>query len=315
MFETDTGSAKMVETTDCLETVGVFKAAKNFFFIVALLSLLASQVVFWLGDFGLIAWTDADKAVSAVQKDAESQDLDAESAPISDNKKDFKVIEADPADETLIDDARKAVEQVAIESQEADKDTADQAAAVKDGANDQKAAQEAKTDTAKANDAAQEADGKQASEEQVASGKGLKFNWKADWKYLSVVVNVINSVLVFSVVTYLLVLIFSLKVSLIGRLGGMSHISGAFLLSLFACLVILPWQLAFPGIHLYGALYTPAELVTWFSDVCENGLLGKVALYLRFVLSWFIAFVLLIWAQKRSCRWAKATLKRLGIIQ
>ena len=66
--------------------------------------------------------------------------------------------------------------------------------------------------------------------------------------------NVSNFVLVISATLYSLVLLMTLKISLAGRLGGINHISRAFFLSLFALVILLPWQNLFAGICL-GARY------------------------------------------------------------
>jgi predicted MFS family arabinose efflux permease len=44
----------MVETSDSLEAVGVFRGWKNLFFIVMVLCLLLTQVAFWTVNAGLI---------------------------------------------------------------------------------------------------------------------------------------------------------------------------------------------------------------------------------------------------------------------
>ena len=44
----------LIDTTDCLEAVGVFKGWKNFLFIIIILSLLLLQVSFWLVDTKVI---------------------------------------------------------------------------------------------------------------------------------------------------------------------------------------------------------------------------------------------------------------------
>lgn len=44
----------MIETSDSLEAVGVFRAWKNIFFVIVLVCLLLTQAAFWSVDLGLI---------------------------------------------------------------------------------------------------------------------------------------------------------------------------------------------------------------------------------------------------------------------
>ena len=45
---------QMIDTTDCLEAVSVFRAWKNFFFLVVLVCLLIVQIAFWLVDARMV---------------------------------------------------------------------------------------------------------------------------------------------------------------------------------------------------------------------------------------------------------------------
>ncbi len=277
MYEAKTNSSAMVETTDCLETVGVFRSAKNFFFTFAIISLVATQAIFWLGRFEVINWGDKPP-VNTITKDgahlATKITKDAQSEKIDSNQ--MKINTKEPQEmESIAEDAKEAI------------------ATVNDGAS-----------TSIVEDV-------QENDSGVASNKLLH---RVDWSYLKVLINVANAVVVFSIVCYVLILVFSLKVSLVGKLGGLSHISSAFLISLFASLVILPWQLAFPGIHLFGAIFTTQELHKWLSNFSDAGMIARAMCYVRFVFTFLLAVWLLVWAQLRSRKWARATLKRLGIV-
>jgi hypothetical protein len=57
-------------------------------------------------------------------------------------------------------------------------------------------------------------------------------------------------------------MLFALKVSMLGKLGGINHISRAFFLSLVMVVLLLPWQRFFSGI-VAGAIYSPAELLRY----------------------------------------------------
>ncbi len=55
MNEGPVNQSHMIDTTDCLEAVGVFRGWKNFFFLLVVISLLLIQVCFWLVNLGLVA--------------------------------------------------------------------------------------------------------------------------------------------------------------------------------------------------------------------------------------------------------------------
>ena len=44
----------MIDITDCLEAVSVFRGWKNFFFLILLVCLVLSQASFWLINVGII---------------------------------------------------------------------------------------------------------------------------------------------------------------------------------------------------------------------------------------------------------------------
>ena len=278
MYETKTNSSAMVETTDCLETVGVFKSAKNFFFILAIISLIATQAIFWLGRFNVINWGSESLSVVANEGNARLDDKVLEGAESEHAKPEQVKTESKKPQESasISEDAQEAIASI-------------------DGSADSL--------------------GEKNDSGLVPKSLPSKVLRKIDWAYLKVLINAANAVVVFSVVCYVLILVFSLKVSLVGKLGGLSHISSAFLISLFAALVILPWQLSFPGVHLFGTIFTAQELHKWLSKFSDGGTFVKILCYIRFVFTFILAMWLLIWAQLRSRRWSRATLKRLGIIQ
>jgi len=65
------------------------------------------------------------------------------------------------------------------------------------------------------------------------------------FKYIRWVVKFCNYILFFASILYCLVLLISLKVSLVGNLGGINHITRAFFLSLFMVIFLMPWQKIF----------------------------------------------------------------------
>ncbi len=129
---------------------------------------------------------------------------------------------------------------------------------------------------------------------------------------VTALVRTCNFILVIAACMYCLTLFMSIKISLAGRLGGINHISRAFFRSLLAFVLLMPWQLCTDGV-VTGAVYTPEELFSPAGLTAEATLLGQIFYYLRFTGLWVVVFVLLVAAQISSKKWAKATLRRLGI--
>jgi hypothetical protein len=133
------------------------------------------------------------------------------------------------------------------------------------------------------------------------------------FEHIAWLIRVCNYVLVFVLTLYCLVLLFCLKISMLGRLGGINHISRAFLLSLVVLVLVLPWQKFFGGIAT-GLIYTPAELIESHAQI-QGGKIANIALYyLRYSGLWVMIMAIFVFSQIRSIRWAKATLRRLGVM-
>ena len=67
MNEVPSGSKDLLDTTDCLEAVGVFKGWKNFFFMIMVICLLLLQAFFWIVDRGAIKQTGQPTEEGAAQ--------------------------------------------------------------------------------------------------------------------------------------------------------------------------------------------------------------------------------------------------------
>ena len=242
----------LIDTTDCLEAIGVFRCWKNFLFIVVILCLLLLQASFWLVNTGYIATEQVgcDKALAAAAGDSEQAA-----------------------------DAAKAKENI--------KKAAEQVAAVPN----------------KPTEAVP----------QQPQPKLAKPRFEIEFKYLAWLIRFVNFVLILAAILYCLTMLFSLKVSLLGRLGGINHICRAFFLSLVFLVLLLPWQRFFAGI-VAGAIYTPGELVRWYTIETTGGIFGIIFYYLRFTGYWLVVLLLLIFSYIRSSRWAKAILRRLEVI-
>jgi len=268
----------LLDTTDCLEAVGVFKGWKNFLFVIVILCLLLLQASFLLVDTGCI---EIDQAAGGEPAAASMVVEPARGL----------------AETTLkLPDAPKPVRQLIEESKVVPESN-----------------EPAVPDVAEPNNPA----------EPISKAQDLKLQRAITWpptelfsgitfEYLSWLIRIVNAVLILAATLFCLSMLFSLKVSMLGRLGGINHISRAFFLSLLMLILLLPWQRIFDGMAL-GAMYTPDELVKWLS-VENKDMFEQVLYYLRFSGYWLLVFLLLILSQIRSVRWGKAILRRLEII-
>ncbi len=223
---------QMIETTDCLEAIGVFRGWKNFFFLIVVLCLLLSQTAFWLWDLGIVS----------TGRESQTSDPTA--------------VEVAPA--------------------------------------------------AEANN---ELDAVRGTDEK--NGVLSRLAGNVDSTDLERSIELLNGILIVGVGLYCLAMFFSLMVSLIGRLGGISHISRAFFLSLILLMFVIPWQRL--QMSIVGVVYLPAEL---FDSMANKGqsLMQSVLHYLRFTGYWVIVMLVLLLSQTRSARWTNAMLRRLEII-
>lgn len=245
------GPGSLLDTTDSLEAVGVFRGWKNFMFLIVFLCLLLTQGAFWLVNTGLV-----DLERSCCEK--------------------CQAIVAGPAD------ANEAA--IVVDPNELAEAALAKAVAA---------------DLAEDDDAAP----KSALNDVLQKVTSQRFCWG---------LCIVNAILILSACVYVLTILFCLKVSIVGRLGGISHIGRAFFLALFMFILLLPWQKIF-GCMVVGAIYTPDELVKCYSAGRED-LLAKVIYYLRFSGYWLLIFLMLILTQMRTCRWTRAILRRLEVV-
>jgi hypothetical protein len=232
MNDSPAKESSLVDTTDCLEGIGVFRGMKNIFFVISVVCLLLLQVSFWLVRFDLVTAGNETSAAAAAEKE--------------------KIIEA--------------AEKVA-------------------------------------------ADPNQLITAMPEPQKSSFF----DFERLASLIRFFNFMLIPAAILYCLTMLFSLKVSLLGRLGGINHIARAFFLSLAFAVFLMPWQKFFPGVFL-GAMYTPAELQSACAEAENFNIFALAWHYLRFTGYWLAVVLLLVFAQLRSGRWSKAILRRLEVI-
>ena len=112
-------------------------------------------------------------------------------------------------------------------------------------------------------------------------------------------------------ILFSLTLLITLKISIAGRLGGISHISRAFLQALLLVVLIIPWQVCLPD-TIVGAIYTPRELLCSKVVHCGAPIYDCIFYFGRFVGLWAIVIILLFAAEIRSIRWSRAVSRRLG---
>jgi hypothetical protein len=259
----DMGSRRddIVGTTDHLEAITVFKAAKNFVFVITVVSLILMLACFFVADSRYAKY------------DGNAGEAAAPVVPIVKN-----------------------IEELAVQA------AAHVAAA--DANIPQSAAMTGPIPSGPPVPAAVDS----ASPKGVAARPlKIKFEWIA-W-----VLRVSNFAGMISVTLYSLILVFCLKISLVGRLGGINHIARAFIWSLVAMVFLMPWQMYFGGV-LAGAVFTPGELMAACTRVAPRDLLEKIFFYTRFAGLPAVVILMMLTAQVRSVRWAKATLRRLGVM-
>lgn len=298
MNENQGGSANLLDTTDCLEAVGVFKGWKNFFFIITILCILLLQVCFWLVDTGLISVPSKARAALTGE------------TPI----RLFSVVPALAAQ--TIQDANQAVSETKTEpnmpaevNQPVMAETP--TATIQPAEPNQPAmTTEQPTETMQPGATAETAapETAQPAEEQPEG----HFLFGITFDHLVWVMRFVNALVILAATLYCLTILFALKISMLGRLGGINHITRAFFLSLLALILLLPWQKIFGGVVM-GAMFTSNEMVKWLSNK-PSDILGLALFYLRFCGYWVLILLLLILAQIRSSRWAGAILRRLEII-
>jgi len=134
-----------------------------------------------------------------------------------------------------------------------------------------------------------------------------------EFEHLAWMIKFLNFVLILAAMLYCLATLFILKISIVGRLGGIKHICRALFLSLVFIVLLVPWQKIFGGVAA-GAIFTPQELLNSCQAIKQGGVFNQILHYLRFSVYWLIVTLLVILAQIRSGRWTRATLRRLEVI-
>ena len=325
MNENQSGSNNLLDTTDCLEAVGVFKGWKNLFFVIIIICLLLTQISFWLVNIGWVPVPagatmvtageeimimpitagfeqnmaqDANEAVQEKETAAEPNQPAMAEKPATPNQPAEPVQAVKPI-QPSVPEQSSVPNKPAVTTQPMKPNEPVMTAKTEPAGQEQSEEKITKTETPKP---------APASEKEETSGSlfGITFN------HLVWIIRFVNAVLILAATLYCLTILFSLKVSMLGRLGGINHITRAFFLSLLALVLLLPWQRVFPPV-IIGAMYTPEELVKWFSTKSPD-LFDSILYYLRFCGFWLLIILLMVLAQIRSSRWAGAIIRRLEII-
>ncbi len=147
----------------------------------------------------------------------------------------------------------------------------------------------------------------------VARWLPADFISKITFSHWAWTVNLVNTVLILAAAIYCLTLLFSLNISMHGGLGGIKHITRAFILSLVMLVLLLPWQKIF-GSVVTGAVFTPQEMVKWYSSKTED-VVNIDLYYLRFGGYGILMFLLLILSGLGSLLWTRAILRRIKIAE
>jgi len=280
MLENEKKQQELLNTTDSLEVIGAFKAMKNLLFVVAIICLALLQVSFWLVDRTIVQLDTVASTVSSAE-------------PLS------RMSPQVPYSTGAVSPAEK--DEITTTVEEAARQLKSETSTAAQGKK-----QKSRTKTARAEALLVRDKAQGETENEPAFYKRF-----CVWAWL---IRFCNFVLIITAVLYSLTILFSLKISLVGRLGGINHISRAFFLSLFALVFLLPWQRLFGGV-IAGAIYTPENLAAASQPSPERAeVLWAAVYYLRFVVLPVVVLIFLTFAQTRTVRWARATLRRLEVV-
>ncbi|MCE5339628.1 MAG: hypothetical protein LLF92_00685 [Planctomycetaceae bacterium] len=138
---------------------------------------------------------------------------------------------------------------------------------------------------------------------------------KIDFEKIAWAIRICNYLLIISSVIYAMSMLFGLMISLVGKLGGISHVTKAFFISLLFIVVLMPWQTIFRTVGV-GTIFKPAELLaSWLMYADMNTFEKAFSVYARYVGLGCFSILLLLWAQVKSMKWSRNSLRRLGIVR
>jgi uncharacterized protein len=253
---------------DGLEAVGVFRAWKNFLFVVAVVCLALLQAIFWLAHTGQIDMDQHNPAATS------------KPVPSTSSGQALRKVEG-PKPSGTVSSARA---------------NANPRLRLRPGASGRTRNFRLARSTA-----ASPATPKPSS---VTTSRLLPFD--LTFEHVASVVGPVNGILVLACVLYGLTMFSALTVSIAGEITGLGQIARAFYLSVIVLILLLPWQTIFvPGG--FGTIYTPAELAH-ACTAHAAGAMKAGLFYVRFSGIWALTLLVLIQAQWRTCRWTRAAL-------
>lgn len=283
----------MIDVTDSLEAVDAARGMRFFlFWFVLFPALLILQIIFWLNWAGRISseGASADPVAWFSQLTVSAPAALAAEVP------------------------QPAEEQVPLEEQtEASKQAQQQAAEQADEVPPMNPGSDIEQGVSEVT-GAEAAEESAETEEPAADDREFLAEFKISRSLAAGIVKVCNFLVLLAAVLYCLILLLCLKISLVGRLGGLFHVTKAFLISLLFLLVLIPWQVFLPRVMI-GALWLPNELFGGAWDNIQDSIFWQILYYARFCGLWFVAIVLLFWSRMRFVRWRRATLRRLGVLR
>ena len=256
--------------SDMLETAMVLRSAKNLFFTATFLSLLVLGAIFAFSRFGIISfpWDYSPENVACSKQRASSK---------SDCPLPSLAATLDTEQTAAAEDIRLQAEQ-AVATIELTEPVVD------------------------ADILAEEPSEAIAEDDFIETVQPAR--WQLSWFVASALIRLANAVVVISLTLYSLTLLICLKVTLVGRLGAAYSITSAMLYALFAAVVFMPWQAAFPMFGLTGAIFTPYELACATIGYEHLSRFCKLVFYIRYAGLWILVVVAVVVAQFRSIYWA-----------
>jgi len=314
----------MIDTTDALETVSACQSMKNFLFTLILIGLALCQIVFWMDHFGLVKKDGCSACKSAGP--ACPTAVPVEPCPMNACPKSKPQASVENTGLIFLAATTDTIpaEPVAAETEPAkpiDQAIDEIVKTANQPHDDVEVILEKETDRIPADIVEKTAPVQTAETETQPepSPAADEFSPKRDLfsiscQFAAGVVAVCNFIVLAAAILYSLSLLICLKISLTGRLGGMNHITRAFFISLFLLVVLVPWQRVMPG-ALIGSIWLPRELLCGGWAKADGSVFWKVMFYLRFCGLCLVAVWFLLWAQIRSAKWARATLRRLGVVR
>lgn len=314
-------NSKMIEATDALEAVEACRWMKNLLFLLIILAMFICQLVFWMNWFGLVDHSKCHGCVPAQTCPVRPKACPAESECSEKPQASAALMGLPVYLAATVEE--QAVEQTGVEPAEA-KSIEESVEEVIGAANvtseEKETLLETETDYIPADIPAEDATDEMLEpqvspeEDQAAETEDELSLLRISCRFACVLVAVCNFVIVAGSILYCLTLLMCFKISLAGRLGGVNHIARSFFVSLFLLMVVIPWQQILPGV-LLGSVWLPGELLCGGWAKVDGSVLWRIAYYLRFCGLWIVGLWLLWWANGRSKKWARATLRRLGVVR